>query len=288
MSLDIVDAQVHVGPGRIEETLAAMDALGVRGVVIDEYWMGSPNGDPGYPVGDGAFRPVQPTAELAALTHPERFSYLVRLDRRDPGLQAVVLLAGEAPHARALRITPGMWPGEVEAFARGEYGAACAAACDAGLPLFVFAPGRPQDVAEYARRFPELRLVVDHCGLMTPSMRKWMLPDAPPLSREQQLAAFDEVLALAELPNVGLKWGHAPGMFSAPGYPGEGLWPQLRKALDRFGPERVMWASDVTANQTGESWGELLFGVLGDPDLSAGEREAVLGGTVRAWLKWPL
>jgi hypothetical protein len=48
-----------------------------------------------------------------------------------------------------------------------------------------------------------------------------------------------------------------------------------------------MWASDVSANQTGESWAMLLFGMLGNPDLSPGERAALLGGTVRAWLNWP-
>ena len=52
--MDIVDAQVHIGPGRIEESLAAMDALGIRAILIDEYWMGKKTGDPAYPVADGA------------------------------------------------------------------------------------------------------------------------------------------------------------------------------------------------------------------------------------------
>jgi len=47
-----------------------------------------------------------------------------------------------------------------------------------------------------------------------------------------------------------------------------------------------MWASDHTANQTGETWAELLFGVLGNNDLTQAEREAVLGGTARKWLDW--
>jgi hypothetical protein len=36
--MDIVDAQVHVGRGKIDATLEAMDALGIRSVVIDEFW----------------------------------------------------------------------------------------------------------------------------------------------------------------------------------------------------------------------------------------------------------
>lgn len=285
--MDIVDAQVHIGPGRIEETLAAMDALGVRSVLIDEYWFGGPRvGDPGYEVPDGAFRPIQPTAELAAMLHPERFSYLVRLDRKDRDVAAVIRMARDAPYARALRITPGMQPAEADAFAAGAYEPICAAAADADLPLFIFAPGRAQAVGRYAQKFPSLRIVVDHCGLFSNSMRR-TLGRGPPLDHAAQLAAFDEVLALADLPNMALKWAHAPAMFEAPGYPGEGLWPILRKALDRFGAQRVMWASDVSANQTGESWAELLFGVIGDPDLTQAERQALLGGTARTWLDWP-
>ena len=284
--MDIVDAQVHIGPGRIEQTLAAMDALGIHAILIDEYWMGHATGDPGYRVPGGAFRPVQPTAELAALMYPDRFSYLVRLDRNDEDVAAVIRMARDAPHARALRITPGMWSAEAGAFAAGEYEPICAAACDCGLPLFVFVPGRARDVVQYARKFPSLRIIVDHCGLLSNSMRQKFGGGGVPLPQEAQLGAFEEVMALADLPNVALKWAHAPAMFETPGYPGHGLRPILRKALDRFGKDRIMWASDVSANQTGESWAMLLFSMMGNPDLSEAEREALLGGTARAWLNW--
>ncbi len=263
-----------------------MDALGIRAILIDEYWMGRNPGDPSYPVPHGAYRPIQPTAELAALLHPERFSYLVRLDRKDREATTVIRMARDAPHARALRITPGMWPDEVDAFAAGDYGPICAAACDSGLPLFVFAPGRPGDIGQYARKYPSLRIVVDHCGVLSNLMRQALGAGAP-VSREAMLAGFEEVMTLAELPNVALKWAHAPSVFETPGYPGDGLWPILRKALDRFGAGRIMWASDVSANQTGESWAMLLFGMLGNRDLAPAERDALLGGTLRAWLNWP-
>jgi predicted TIM-barrel fold metal-dependent hydrolase len=75
-------------------------------------------------------------------------------------------------------------------------------------------------------------------------------------------------------------------MFEAPGYPNGGTNVFLRKALDAFGAERVMWASDISANQTGESWAELLFAIRNNPDLSLREKEHVLGGTTRNWLGW--
>ena len=48
--MDVVDTEVHIGPGGIERTLAAMDALGIRFILIDEYWTGDRPGDPAYPV----------------------------------------------------------------------------------------------------------------------------------------------------------------------------------------------------------------------------------------------
>jgi predicted TIM-barrel fold metal-dependent hydrolase len=89
------------------------------------------------------------------------------------------------------------------------------------------------------------------------------------------------------MPQIALKWGHAPVMFDAAGYPNLGARPFLRKALDAFGAERVMWASDISANQTGESWAELIFSIVENPQMSAEEKEWVMGKTARKWLDWP-
>jgi hypothetical protein len=47
-----------------------------------------------------------------------------------------------------------------------------------------------------------------------------------------------------------------------------------------------MWASDIGVNQSGETWGELVFWHRDNPDLSASEREAIMGRTARAWFNW--
>ncbi len=63
---DIVDTQIHIGPGGIEETLAQMDALGIRAALIDEYWFTGTANQPHHVLAGGVQRPVAPTAELAA------------------------------------------------------------------------------------------------------------------------------------------------------------------------------------------------------------------------------
>lgn len=282
----VVDTQIHMGPGGIDETLAAMDALGIGAALIDEYWLTDFSHQPHHKLANGAIRPVAPTAELASQLHPGRFAWLLRVQRDDPEFAAVIRQCRDAPACKALRIDPGMSQADVSAFAMGDYDALLAAACDAGLPVFVFCPDRPDAFARAAQAFPELRIAIDHCGIFSNSMRATIGGGLPPRDEAAQMALFEEVLALARFPNVALKWGHASGMFDKPAWPGEGLWPILRRAVDAFGAERVMWASDFSVNQRGESWAELLYSVRGCPLLSEAERSAVLGGAVRGWLAW--
>jgi len=70
------------------------------------------------------------------------------------------------------------------------------------------------------------------------------------------------------------------------GYPFPNLRPYLRSALNEFGAERMMWAGDASVNLTGESWAELLFWLVDNPELSQSEREKLLGGTARRILNW--
>lgn len=286
MRADIVDAQIHMGPGGIAEVLAGMDALGIGAALVDEYWLRSFANEPHHALPGGVQRPVAPTAELACQLHPERFAYLLRIARRDPDHAAVIRAVRDSAHGRALRVDPGLSPAEMAEWQGGGYDHIMAAAAENGLPLFAFAPDNPAAFARAARRFPDLRLVVDHCGLYSNSMRG-SFARQPLRDAAGQMALFDEVLALAELPNVALKWGHASAMFDQPAWPGDGLRPILRRAIDAFGAQRVMWASDYSVNQRGESWADLLYGVKADPGLSPQESAMVLGGAVRLLLDWP-
>ncbi|WP_157220756.1 amidohydrolase family protein [Flavisphingomonas formosensis] len=287
--MDIVDAQFHYGPGGIDQALAMMDALGIASAVIDEFWIGEWNGYPGYRLPNGVFRVTQPTIELAAILHPTRFTSLLRVDRRDPEVSSLIRLAGQAPHVKAIRIIgPGMEKPEGDAFVAGDYAELFAATERAGLPLFVFAPRQLEAIARYAREFPGLRVIVDHCGMLSNGMRRFLAgyegvsggPDA-------QLADFEQVLRLADVPNIALKWVHAASVFELPPYPGEKVWPILRRAVDAFGAERVMWGSDASVVHTGECWGEILFSLRANTELSEAETAAVLGGSIRKWLDWP-
>jgi predicted TIM-barrel fold metal-dependent hydrolase len=103
-TMDIVDAQVHANVLGTEVTLAVMDALGIQAVLFDEYLTTAEDGapQPGYRLADGAFRPVGPNAEAAALRHPERFAFLMRVDPHDPGIEGWIETLAAAPGFKAL------------------------------------------------------------------------------------------------------------------------------------------------------------------------------------------
>lgn len=284
--MEIVDSQIHFGPGGIDRTLAAMDALGISAVLADEFW-GLDNWGPGYTLPNGAYRVTSPTAELAAWLHPDRFSYVLRVDRLDPEVESLVRMAKDAPHCRAIRMLPALTAVELEAFASGGYDPVFALAERIGIPVFLFIAGHVELMPRYLERFPKLSFIVDHCGMPIEANVSFLDAATPDQQHSgPDVGYFDEVLKLAVHPNVALKWSHAQGMFGMRDYPSVGLRPILRRAIDAFGANRVMWASDHGGNQTGETWGELVHYIRDNPELSADEKAWLMGGSVRAVLDW--
>jgi hypothetical protein len=109
--MDIVDAQVHANMLGTEVTLAIMDALGVQGVLFDEYQRTDGDGaaQPGYRLADGTFRPIGPNAESAALRHPERCAFLMQIRRPVPSDQLRWIAVGQVSAERSFTKAVGGW-----------------------------------------------------------------------------------------------------------------------------------------------------------------------------------
>ncbi|AWN21964.1 amidohydrolase [Deinococcus irradiatisoli] len=276
--MDIVDAQVHFNRfGTLDTGLAMMDAVGVSALLYDEYWAFDERSRilPGYELPGGAFRHVFPLAEEAALRLPERFAYLVRFDRRDPELDRLIAAVRTTPQQKALRVVPWTEQGFGE-FAEGAEDPVFAAAQKYGVPVFVLLPGRTDSLHRYLKKFPDLPIIVDHCGVELTAGRL----------HDDRLSGFDRVLALAEYPNVSLKWTHAPRL-SAQGYPYPDVLDMLLRVVEAFGPERVMWGSDHSESKDHHSWAESLFYIRDSAALSAGDKAWILSGSLRKTLDWP-
>jgi L-fuconolactonase len=270
--MDIVDAQVHVFHKYTEaQTIAAMDALGIISVVIDELWSLEADGSitPCKSFPNGAKRALTPLSQAAALRYPDRFSLLQRLSRDDPDPAALFAVLSATPGCRAVRID-GREKAEQHALSDGGYDDLLRLSRRHALPVFILMVG--PDVAEIARkiscRFSDIQFILDHCG------------------RPASLGQWDEILSLGEYPNLAMKWCHPHHYFDAGPYPFTGLRVQLARAIESFGSHRMMWASDVTMDRGGVSWADLLYTVRDDPSLGMIEKEWVLGRTARTLLKW--
>lgn len=268
---DIVDSQIHLFLTMdIPACLAAMDSIGVQAVIIDEFWgwdeaHGAPS--PFVPLPHRRHRPVAPGAQMASMRHPDRFSYLLRVDHFDPELEAVIRLAGQDPSCRAIRIEA-RTEAEVAEFTDGAYQAVFEAAAAAKLPVFVLAPGNAPLMTRYLEAVPDCLQIIDHIGL------------------SGEAGMFDRILELARYPNAVLKWSHPHRTFDSP-YPFDPAIAGLRRAIEAFGASRIMWGSDFTAIRAGHRWADALYYLRDSAEISDDEKEWILGRTLRTILDWP-
>jgi L-fuconolactonase len=131
--------------------------------------------------------------------------------------------------------------------------------------------------AEFARRFPGLRLVLDHA--------------AKPEIRKGKLGAWARDLrALASLPNVACKLSGLVTEADWKRWTPEDLKPCLEVAFDSFGPERLLIGSDWPVCTLAADYASTLKVVL---DFLAGRPEAEVQGVLglnaqRFWNLAPL
>jgi predicted TIM-barrel fold metal-dependent hydrolase len=142
---------------------------------------------------------------------------------------------------------------------------------------------RPDTLAPYLQRFPDLPFIIDHIGIA------WPAPDTPPTERYRRLEPIRE---LSKYPNLHLKWSHIERLAADP-YPYPDLIPHFRTIVDAYGPERILWASDHTQAIKQElsphpaPYSHSLHYLLDADAFSHAEKEWILGRTTRTVLRWP-
>lgn len=284
----IIDTQIHMGSGQAENTLKTMNELGIDTVLVDELELSSIMDEHFAPyelLDNGTYRPINPAVQEAAKKYPGRFEYVLRVERTDPELKQIIQSVKDSDAGKAIRLIPGMSLKETNAFKNGEYEDLLALIEDSGLPLFLYLPDNPKLIAKTAENHPNLIIIVDHCGLYTNATRSLYGDAYPKRTPDEQKEFFNEVLALSKYKNVLLKWSHASENFETPVYPGDELKPLLRSAIDAFGDDRIMWASDYSVNTRGESWSDILKGIKENNDLTQEELNMIIGGTAKKYLK---
>lgn len=147
------------------------------------------------------------------------------------------------------------------------------------IAVMVFPPDETQAIADVAKRYPGLRLVIDHLALRQ-----------QPLDDDGTARSFAQrirpVLELARYPNVAVKASCLPNMVTS-GYPFTELHKPLEEVIDRFGPERVFWGSDLSRLRGSyEECVDLFREAL--TFLNDEQCALVMGEAIARWLRWPL
>lgn len=141
-----------------------------------------------------------------------------------------------------------------------------AALAEAGLAFDLLVRTRELPAAaEAARRFPDLRFVLDHAG-------------KPPIAAGELDAWRDGLRALGAHANVACKLS---GMVTEADWqswtPGD-LAPVVATTLDVFGPQRLLFGSDWPVCLLAASYGDVVRALEEAlPALGAGERDAIFG-----------
>jgi L-fuconolactonase len=124
-------------------------------------------------------------------------------------------------------------------------------------------------VASLVEACPQTSFVLDHLG-------------KPPVAGGQLDPWRDDLARIASLPNVACKLSGL-ATEAAPGWAAADVRPYLEHALEVFGPQRCMIASDwpvATLAATVEQWFDVVLDVIAQ--LPAQQRAAVLSGTAAA------
>jgi L-fuconolactonase len=266
--MEIVDSQVHANQRGIDQSIAIMDAVGVNAAVIDVW----PPLKRKLPSGITRFEFI--FAEEAVARFPARFAYLVRFDPNDPEIDDLMAQVPKTPGCVCIRIASGL---DLKVLhSGGGHERILTAAGKYRVPVMIYPGGEHPTLTKYVRNFDGVQFIIDHVGM---GVERASLPD-------QLEATIDQLISYSKYPNVAVKWGHAPRLSREP-FPYRDLIAQLRRVIEAFGVKRVMWASDYTVTVDHHTYAESLFCIRCADQLSASDKEWILGKTAREMLGWP-
>lgn len=238
----------------------------------------------------------QEFCDAAVARYPDRFAGAVPYDamRDADDLEEQVANFRKRPGNVAMRNSPGN-PQTAEIrpeFVNGEFERLYTYCEKYDVPLFFSTHGQANLMEPVIQAHPGLTIVIDHLGLA-------QSPVSP-----KETASWEKLpnlLALAKYPNVHVKFCGAPTL-SKDKFPYSDVWPYLHQIINAFTPDRLFWGSDYTRMRSraagaggsgqpprSEWWfySDVLNYLRDTNELSASDKEKMLGGAIRKALRWP-
>jgi predicted TIM-barrel fold metal-dependent hydrolase len=270
--MKIIDAQVHIWSRTVkpptglhrkvskftaQELLKEMDEAGVDAALIHPPASWDPDSNA--------------LAIEAAREYPDRFAVMGQFALDRPESRELVHGWRNQPGMMGLR-----WPFLSEQQQKwlhdGSLDWLWPAAAKEGLPIAMMGGIFLPKFREIAERHPDLRMILDHCGLNRNGR------DA------EAFIHLEELVALARLPNVAVKATGAPHYSTQP-YPFRNIQDGLHRFFDAFGPQRMFWGTDITRMPC--SYRQCVtFFTEELPWLKGHDLESVMGRGLCQWIGW--
>ena len=207
----------------------------------------------------------------AARKYPDRFAIMGNFPLENPDNRKLIHGWRKQPGMMGLR-----WPLLLEEHQKWLYDGSLdwlwPAAEKEGLPLAMMGGLFLPKFREIAERHPGLKMILDHCGLNRHGR------DA------EAFVHLDELVALAQLPNVAVKATGAPHYSTEP-YPFRNIHDGLHRIFDAYGPKRMFWGTDITRMPC--SYRQCVtFFTEELPWLKGADLEDVMGRALCDWIGW--
>ncbi|MBI4205440.1 MAG: amidohydrolase, partial [Betaproteobacteria bacterium] len=245
----------------VDDALAEMASAGVDCAVIH----------PPSALGEA----VNVLAVEAVRKHPDKFCILGHFDLQSPDRENIVAHWRERPGMLGFRFTFNQ-PHQKSWWTDGSLDWFWAACEKGGYRVGLLASGK--NIAAFgkiAERHPGLKMHIDHLGRGG---------GGSGVKDDAAFADLPDMLALAKLPNVGVKMSGAPSYSSHP-YPYKNIHGYLRQIFEAFGPDRSFWGTDVTRMPCSYRQCVTMF-TEELPWLKGRDLERVMGGAIVDWLGW--
>ncbi|WP_417620727.1 amidohydrolase family protein [Parasphingorhabdus sp.] len=249
---EVIIHRIKTGPATPEHIFGLWDACGVTGGAAVQY--------------HSIYKKDNSYCIAAADKHAKRLSAVLMLDATLPATPSILCELTKKHNICGLRLfgfpdAEGNYPWLDSTAALESW----EVAADTGLHMVVmYAPGQPSlevlgRVKALAQRFPQTSISLDHLG--------WPALDADP---DQAITPAHKFLA--DQDNISLKFTQINfHRFIEAGTPADAF---LRRAVDIFGPHRIMWGSDV--GNTKNSYKEMVANAISSTRLLTDTERAMV------------
>jgi predicted TIM-barrel fold metal-dependent hydrolase len=193
--------------------------------------------------------------------HPDVFSIIGMIDRDSPRLiEEMEELKGQGVLGFRIAGTPGDPEKSLQSPGYDQLFEAAVKTGQSICPLTM--PDGHPDLVAICERHPDTTVVIDHMTRMG---------ERSPINDDE----IATVCSMSKLPNVYVKISRLHALGDQPGNHDD-LLPMIRKVIDAFGPERLLWGSDAPYQVVSENYEDSLSVVRDKLGLSDADRDQIL------------